>query len=107
MRVCVPVTEDGQVGPAWGKAARLAVADLTDGVITQWQEFEVGWDRTHGEGAEGAHHARIARFLLDRDVEAVVADHMGPPMQNMLHKMGLRVHLDAAGDARAAVSAAV
>ena len=33
MRVCVPITDDGQVDPRWGRADRVAVADVADGEI--------------------------------------------------------------------------
>jgi hypothetical protein len=39
MMVCVPVTADGQVDPHWGRAGRVAVADVADGQIRDWQEF--------------------------------------------------------------------
>ena len=49
MRVCVPVTADGQVDPRWGRAGRVAVADVADdGQIRDWQEFVVGWGALHG-----------------------------------------------------------
>jgi predicted Fe-Mo cluster-binding NifX family protein len=105
MVVCVPVTDDGQVGGGWGRANRVAVAEVAGGRIVSWQELEVGWDRLHDEETEGGHHARIARFLAELSVDEVVAGHMGPPMQQMLGRMGLRVRLGASGDARAAVTA--
>ncbi len=103
MIVCVPVGADGQVGHSWGKAPRVAVAQVSDGRVAGWEEFEVGWDRLHDEGTEGGHHARIATFLMDHGVERVVAGHMGPPMQQMLGRMGLQVRLGVSGEARAAV----
>lgn len=42
MKVCVPVTADDQVDPRWGRADRVAVAEVTDGQISGWQEFTVG-----------------------------------------------------------------
>jgi predicted Fe-Mo cluster-binding NifX family protein len=105
MVVCIPVTVDGQVAGGWGRANRVAVAEVVRGTIAGWQEFEVGWDSLHDQDGEGSHHARIARFLAEHRVEAVVAGHMGPPMQQMLDKMGLTVRLGASGDARRAVTA--
>jgi predicted Fe-Mo cluster-binding NifX family protein len=105
--VCVPVTVDGLIDPRWGRAERVAVVDVTERGLDAWQEFEVGWNRLHDSGTEGSHHARIARFLLDNRVEAVVAHHMGPPMAHMLDKMGLKVRLGAMGDARDAAIAAM
>lgn len=106
MIVCITVTPDGQTGGGWGKARRVALATLTDGAITDWQEIDVGWDVAHDEGTEGSHHARIARFLIENKVDTVVAGHMGPPMVNTLDKMRIRTVLGVSGDARAAVLAA-
>ncbi len=105
MIVCVPVTPDGQVDSSWGRAPRVAIADADGGRISSWEEHAVGWDVLHDVGTEGGHHARVASFLRDHGVEAVVAGHMGPPMVQMLGKMGIPVRLDARGDARAAVEA--
>ena len=106
MIVCVPVTTDGMVDPRWGRADRVAVADVVDGRIMSWQEVEVSWSRLHDEGTPGSHHARVVSFLREHQVEAVVANHIGQGMVRMLDTMGLPVHLGAAGDARAAVRAA-
>ncbi len=106
MVICVPVTIDGQVDPRWGRAARVAVAEIRGGAVVAWQEFEVAWDRLHDETAEGGHHARIARFLRDAKVETVVASHMGGEMAHMLDRMGIRVSLGNGGDARQAAMAA-
>lgn len=101
--VCVPVTELGEVAAGWGRAERVAVVRMQDGAVADWQEYEVGWGRLHDTGGEGEHHARIARFLREHAVEAVVAGHMGPPMAHMLERMGIRVRLGAAGPARQAL----
>ena len=102
MRVCVPVTSDGQVGHSWGRAARVAVADVMDGSLVAWNEIDVSWDRLHDETTEGGHHARVARFLRDHQVEAVAAGHMGEPMVHTLERLRIAVHLGVAGDARQA-----
>lgn len=106
MVVCLPVTVDGVVDHSWGRARRVAVAQVTDARITCWEEFDVGWDALHGSQGEGAHHARLARFLLEHRVEVVAAGHMGPPMEHLLGRMGLRVTLGVSGDARPAALAA-
>jgi predicted Fe-Mo cluster-binding NifX family protein len=106
MIVCLPVTADGQVGPSWGRAERVAIADVGETGIGRWDEFEVGWDQTHDAVDHGSHHARIARFLIENQVGFVVAGHMGPPMVQMLSQMGIGVQLDASGEARSAAIAA-
>jgi predicted Fe-Mo cluster-binding NifX family protein len=100
MVVCVPVTVEGLVDPRWGRADRVAVATGDEAGIEDWQEFDVGWGSLHDSGSEGSHHARVARFLREHEVEAVVAHHMGDGMRHMLEKMGLTVRLGEAGSAK-------
>lgn len=107
MIACVPVTSDGLVDPRWGRADWIAVAEVVDGKIESWQEIEVSWSRLHDEGTPARHHARVARFLTQNHVDAVVAHHVGDGMVRMLKTMGLALHLEASGDARAAVLAAI
>lgn len=106
MKVCVPITADGQVDPRWGRAERVAVAEVADGQVSGWQEFAVGWGTLHDQGTEGAHHARVARFLLDNKVQAVAVGHVGPGMQRMLDSMAVRVVAGLSGDARGAARSA-
>ncbi len=107
MILCIPVTSDGLTAPGWGRSHRVAVANTSDGAITDWQEINVGWDVLHDEGTEGAHHARVARFLIDHHIDVVVAEHMGSGMTRMLTTMGIRTSLGAHGDAKAAVLTAL
>lgn len=107
MIVCIPVTPEGGVGHGWGRAARVALAEVADGEVRSWDEVDVRWDLAHDEGTEGSHHARVARFVRERGVELVVAEHMGPPMAHMLGKLGIRTALGAEGSAREAVLRAV
>ena len=90
MIVCLAVTQDGFVDSRWGRAERVAVADVSGNAIESWHEFDVGWGSLHDSGTEGGHHARVARFLREHEVGAVVANHMGPDMEHMLGKMGSR-----------------
>jgi predicted Fe-Mo cluster-binding NifX family protein len=106
MRVCVPITADGEVDPRWGRADRVAVADVADGEIRDWQEFTVAWGALHDQGTEGGHHARVARFLRDNQVQAIAVDHVGPGMQRMLGSMAIQVVTGLGGDARSAARAA-
>ena len=106
MKVCVPITADGQVDTRWGRADRVAVVEVADGEIRDWQEFTVGWGTLHDQGPEGAHHARVARFLRDNGVQAIAVDHVGPGMQRMLGSMAIRVVTGLGGDARSAACAA-
>ncbi len=106
MIVCIPVTEADEVGGSWGRAPRVALADVQDGQIIRWEAFDVAWDALHDTGTEGGHHARVATFLQQHGVQVVVAHHIGPPMVQMLEKMGIALRSTAGGDARRAVLAA-
>jgi predicted Fe-Mo cluster-binding NifX family protein len=99
--VAVPVSENGWVG-SWGRARKIAIATVQHGTVAGWEECEVGWDVLHDTGSEPAHHARVARFVEQHGVQAVVAHHMGRDMQAMLERMHLNVHLGTSGDARQA-----
>lgn len=103
MIVAIALTADGNAPQGWGRAPRVAVARVEDGRIESWTELDTRWDVLHDEGTEGGHHARIARFLTDNVVQMVVAVHMGPPMVQMLGRMGIAVRFDDATEARVAV----
>jgi predicted Fe-Mo cluster-binding NifX family protein len=103
MRVCVPINSVGLVDPRWGRADRVAIADAADGKVSNWEEFDVHWSALHDAGTEGSHHARVARFLRDHAVEAVVVDHMGQGMIFMLQRMRISVWSGASVEARQAV----
>lgn len=101
--VSVAVDAAGMVDPRWGRASTVAVASVDAGGVQDWQVYAVGWDRLHDARTEGMHHAEVARFLQEHAVTDVVANHMGPGMEHMLSRMGIKVHLGAGGEARAAV----
>lgn len=103
MKVLVPVTADGQVEPRFGRAPRVAVATVEQGAVTDWQEHAVGWDASHDTGTEGAHHARLVRFLREHQVQAVVVTHMGAGMQRVTSRMGIQVLATDSGPARQAL----
>jgi len=105
--VCVPVDSATVIDPRWGRADRLAIAEVLDGQIVSWQGFDVGWSRLHDAGPEGSHHARVVRFLLEHRVQAVVAGHMGDAMVHTLEKLGMQIHLGASGHARVAIRATI
>jgi predicted Fe-Mo cluster-binding NifX family protein len=105
MNICVPVTADGSVGSSWGRSPRMRIVRIEQGAIVAFEDHDVGWDTVHDAGSEGSHHARIARFLRDQGIEAVVAGHMGDPMVRMLEEMRIRVRLGATGAANAAALA--
>lgn len=116
MRLATPVDARGNSWPAWGRAHWIAVATVEEDDrdaaqaswrITEWQVHEVGWDESHDLAGEGAHHARIVRFLRENQIGAIVVDHVGPGMQRMLATMGIPLLPATPGDARASVEAAL
>jgi predicted Fe-Mo cluster-binding NifX family protein len=106
MTIAIAITSDGEVGGGWGRAHFVAIANVADGAVTNWDQHEVAWDVAHDEGTEGSHHARIATFLREHDVDTVVAGHMGDGMVRMLATMSIATHLGLTGDAHAAAIAA-
>ncbi len=107
MNIATPVTATGQSAAAWGKAHWIGVATVSDGAVSAWQVHEVAWDVSHDEGTHGSHHARIVRFLKEHDIAAVVVDHMGPGMVQVMETMKIPVLPASPGDAQASVLAAV
>ena len=73
MIVMIPVTEDGQSDSRFGRAHSVAVVDVQDGQIADWQVHEVGWDIQHDLVGHGAHHANVMRFFVEHKIEAIVA----------------------------------
>ena len=107
MIVATPVTEDGLSAAAWGKAHWIGVADVAERAVRSWQVHEVGWDESHDEGTHGSHHARIVRFLKEQGITAVVVDHMGPGMVQVMEKMGIPLLPVSAGDAQVSILTAI
>ena len=52
MKVCVPITVDGQADSRRGRADRSVVAEVADGGISDWQ-LTVAWGNAHNQGTEG------------------------------------------------------
>lgn len=92
-RVCVPMDATGEVGHGWGRSELVVVAETAGpgAGFSTWEEHRVRWDELHDTDGDGAHHARVARFLREHAVDTVVARGMGPSMRHMLETMGVRV----------------
>ena len=99
MIVCVGIDDEGLVARRWARSRRVGLAEVGPNGIESWHEFDVDWGRLRDSGTEGAHHARVARFLREHHVDAVAARHMGRDMEHMLGKLGIAVHLGASGSA--------
>lgn len=107
MLIATPVDAQGQSAHAWGRAHWIAVADVADGKIVDWQVHEVSWDELHDSSSHGSHHARVVTFLKENGIQAIVVDHVGEGMQRMLATMGIPLLPASAGDAKQSVLAAV
>lgn len=108
MIVATPVDAHGATAGSWGRAHWVAVGSVADdGAVAAWDVHEVEWDAQHDAGTHGSHHARVATFLREHGVEAIVVDHVGPGMVRMLDTMGIAILEAEPGDARASVQAAV
>lgn len=101
--ICTTLGPDGGLGRGLGKASRVALARVDDDEVTEWRELDVGWDELHDSGTEGAHHARIVRFLREHEVGVVVTPGLGDGMRRVLATMGIRVSIATGDDARDAV----
>lgn len=106
MKVCIPITATGRIDHRFGRAQRLAVATVQSGEVSDWTELDVDWDVLRQQGSDGSHHARVARFLRDNQVEVILVSHVGEGMLRMLGSMGIRLQAPLSEDARAAVAAA-
>ncbi|HIW28740.1 MAG TPA: hypothetical protein H9987_01840 [Candidatus Luteococcus avicola] len=125
MRLAAAIAAESTDLVGLGRAPRVALLDVEDGVVTGQEIVETQWDVLHGDHGnahghehaacehghhnhpgEGAHHARIVTFLRDNKVEAVMAAHAGPPMVNTLSKMGLPFLTGQGDAAQLAVEAA-
>jgi len=119
MRLAAAIAAESTDLVGLGRAPRVALLDVEDGVVTGQEVVETRWDVLHGDHGhgdhehghhnhpgEGAHHARIVTFLRDNKVEAVMATHAGPPMVNTLSKMGLPFLTGQGDAAQLAVEAA-
>lgn len=97
MAILATLLAEKTVGGGFGKADRVAVAQATGDGSFRVEEIDVGWREKHDQHADGLHHAMIAKFLQDKDVDTVVTGHMGEGMVRMLASMKIRVIL-AEGD---------
>jgi len=108
--------EGDLVGTVLGRALSMAVAEVEQGQITSWEEYEVRWDLSHDQietptgdlPAEtiASHHARVASFMTEHQAEAVVTGTAGEPIVEILARLGIPVITDVHGDARQAAIAA-
>ena len=107
MKIATPVDASEKSAAAWGRAHWVAVADVKDGAIADWQVYEVSWDDLHDSGTHGSHHARVVSFLNEHKIQAIVVDHVGEGMQRMLTTMKIPMLQAMPGDAKHSVLLAV
>ncbi len=106
MVVCVPVTQDGQVGDTWERTHDVVIArvDNATGRVDQWDEFPIRWDERPDSGGREQQHARIARFLTEHGVEQVICGYISDSVLHMLQRMDIGVVADIHGNAQEAAS---
>ena len=73
VRVVVPITDEGMVDGRWGRAERVAVAEVNNGTINNWCEFDVAWEPiavvfTNSEAANSEH------LVTDAQIEEAVSN---------------------------------
>lgn len=107
MKIATPVDAAEKSAAAWGRAHWVAVAEVKDGAIADWQVHEVSWDDLHDSGTHGSHHARVVSFLTEHKIQAIVVDHVGEGMQRMLTTMKIPMLQAMPGDAKHSVLLAV
>lgn len=103
-RVLLVIGDDGSVSGALPSAQSVVIADVRGLDIVRWQLHQVGWDALRGtRDAEG----RIAAFVVEHHVQAIVADRLPESTRDALAAMGVAVFQRGGISARAAaVSAA-
>lgn len=72
-----------------GAASSCRGRRITNGVIRDWRQITVDWMSSMVIPPRGPHHARVARFLRDNNVDAIAVDRIGPGMQRMLDWIGI------------------
>jgi Dinitrogenase iron-molybdenum cofactor. len=91
MIIAIPVTPDGAVEERWaGPRGSRSPPWWTDASRTGRSTPSAGTSPTT-RGTEGAHHARVVRFLRENGVTHVVVDHMGAGMRHTLGKLGIEI----------------
>lgn len=103
MKYAIPVTADDRLGPSLSRAHWVAIATYADNAIITWRVYEVEWDVLHETEGEDAHDARVAVFLREHGVGAVVANHVGAGLRPTLKRVGIPVFPAKSPSARGAV----
>lgn len=101
--ICIPLNADGTIHHRLGQTHLVATCQVRDDVVSEWNEHVVDWDQTYGVDVLGVHHPRVLRFMQANGVTTVIANDVCASMQRVLTKIGVDVHTQMTGDARAAV----
>ncbi|MCL5101992.1 MAG: hypothetical protein M1544_01380 [Candidatus Marsarchaeota archaeon] len=70
-----------------GRAPKVAIIKESNGKVESIEEIDVKWGESHEREQEGLHHASIAKFIKEHNVNEVVAAGAGPNMQGMLGRL--------------------
>ncbi|MGC8652181.1 MAG: NifB/NifX family molybdenum-iron cluster-binding protein [Candidatus Micrarchaeia archaeon] len=76
-----------------GRAPRVEIAHVKDNRIDKIDEIDVRWDEAHETEQEGLHHATVAKFIKEHNVNEIIASGVGPDMKRMLERLGIKVRI--------------
>ncbi len=124
MKVAVAVLPNGMINAHFGSAKKVALVTIEDKQITVWDEKDVPFAETHGEGdhhhhdnehhdhhhhhSHGPNHLNgIRAFLEENQVELVLLDHEGPSMRKIRNHLDVKVVVGANGNAKEAVQSLI
>lgn len=112
MRIAVAVLPNGMVNAHFGRASKMALADVENGAITKWEEIDAPFAEMHGDhhhhhGAghqpSPTHQSTIKNFLVEQNVNVVLVHHAGPGLQKVKDDTDIEIVAGAQGNAREAV----
>lgn len=122
MKIAVAVLPNGMVNAHFGRADKLAFANIENGQITEWEEVSVPFAASHGDHGHhhdhdhqhehghhhaSGHHESIKDFLVESGVNLVLLDHAGPGMKLVQEQTDIKIVVGAQGNAKEAVQALI
>lgn len=122
MKLAIAVLPNGLVNTHLGRANKVAVVTADNKEIVGWEEFDVPFGQLHGghghqhhhdhhdhnhdhsHGHPAGHHEAIRDFMVEHNVDAVLAEHSGPGIVHLLGESNIKlVVVDVSGTAKEVV----
>lgn len=105
MKIATPVLPNGMVNAHFGRAKRIAIADVENGQITEWKEIDVpfaeehdhhnGHHHDHGNHDHHhhhhGHHESMKNFMIENGVDIVLVEHAGPGMVRVFNDTDIKL----------------